>query len=212
MTLLLIAANVVAFGYELQLESAGRLEPFIDRYAFDFTETAEALRRDGATAATLLPLLTHMFLHGGLLHIGANMLYLWIFGNNVEDRLGRLRFLLFYLLCGVAGALAQGLLRPAPMIGASGAVAGVLGAYLLMFPGARISTLVFLGFFLTILDIPAVVVIGLWAVMQFVQGMAELRVTQHAAAQVAYFAHLGGFAAGIALLAIFRPPPMRPAA
>lgn len=203
-TVLLIVANVLLFAYELQLESIGRLEPFMDRYAFDFTELTSGLRR-GPVLSALLPLFAHMFLHGGLLHIGANMLYLWIFGNNVEDRLGRVRFLIFYLLCGITGALAQGILRPAPMIGASGAVAGVLGAYLLMFPTARVSTLVFLGFFLTILDIPAVVVIGLWALMQFAQGLAELRLTEHAAAQIAYFAHVGGFAAGVALLAVFRP-------
>jgi membrane associated rhomboid family serine protease len=208
-TVLLIVANVAVFIYELQLQSTGRLELFVDRYAFDFTELTAGLQRGSLTLNSLVPLVAHMFLHGGLLHIGSNMLYLWIFGNNVEDRLGRARFLVFYVLCGIVGALAQGILRPAPMIGASGAVAGTLGAYLVMFPGARVSTLVFLGLFVTILDIPAMVVIGFWALMQFVEGLAVFRVTEHAAAQIAYFAHIAGFVAGIVFIALFRPTQAR---
>jgi len=133
------------------------------------------------------------------------MLYLWIFGDNVEDALGSLRFLGFYLVCGVIAAIGQGLLAPAAMVGASGAIAGVLGAYLVMYPTARVSTLVFLGIFITILQLPALIVIGMFIVLQIIEGIAELRLAGHAAtANVAYFAHIFGFAAGLLLLVFFR--------
>jgi membrane associated rhomboid family serine protease len=200
-TILLVATNVLMFVYELQLQSEGRLDGFLDRYAFDFGEFAAGFERPAI--ALFAPLFAHLFLHGGLLHVGSNMLYLWIFGNNIEDRLGHVRFALFYVLCGVAAAMAQGVLRPEPMIGASGAVAGVLGAYLLLFPTARVATLVALVFFITIVDLPALVVIGLWIVLQVAQAIIELRFTEHAAAQIAYFAHIGGFIAGVILLVVF---------
>lgn len=209
-TILLIAANVLLFLYEVRLglESAG-LERFLDRWAFDYSELAAAIDRRGLVALTapavILPLFSHMFLHGGWAHIFGNMLYLWVFGNNIEDRLGSLRYLLFYLTCGVAAAIGQGLVAPGPMVGASGAVAGVLGAYLVLFPAARVSTLVFLGIFITVVQIPAMVVIGFWVVIQLLQGLAELRITAHGAAQVAYWAHLAGFLAGVALLFLLRP-------
>ena len=134
------------------------------------------------------------------------MLFLWIFGDNVEDRFGSLRYLAFYLLCGVAAAAGQGLIASAPMVGASGAVAGVLGAYLFLFPGARVRTLIFLGLFITIVQLPAFVVIGLWVVLQVLSGLAELQLSDSGAgANVAYFAHVFGFIAGILLLAVLRP-------
>jgi membrane associated rhomboid family serine protease len=134
------------------------------------------------------------------------MLYLWIFGDNVEDRLGSARYLVFYLLCGVAAAIGQGVISGGPLVGASGAIAGVLGAYLVMFPGTRIRTLIFLGIFITIVQLPAVIVIGFWIVIQIVSGLAEHRVSaQQATEQVAYFAHVIGFVAGIVLLFFFRP-------
>ena len=146
-----------------------------------------------------------MFLHGGWLHLIGNVLYLWIFGDNVEDRFGSVQYLVFYLLCGIVAAIGQGLIAPGPMVGASGAIAGVLGAYLVLSPAARISTLVFLGFFITIVDLPALIVIGMFIVLQILEGIAELRVAGHAAAQqVAYFAHIFGFAAGLLLLVFFR--------
>ena len=146
-----------------------------------------------------------MFLHGGFAHLLGNMLYLWIFGDNVEDAIGSGPFLAFYLVCGVIAAIGQGLLAPAPMVGASGAIAGVLGAYLVMFPTARVSTLVFLGLFITITELPALIVIGLFVVVQIIEGVAELRIGGVVAAEhVAYFAHVFGFLAGALLLPIFR--------
>ncbi|RNC67482.1 MAG: rhomboid family intramembrane serine protease [Desulfuromonadales bacterium] len=144
---------------------------------------------------------TSMFLHGNWLHIGSNMLYLWIFGNNVEDVLGRFRFVLFYFACGAVAALAQVVSAPGsniPMVGASGAVAGVMGAYLLLFPKARILTLVPIIFFFTFIEVPAFIIIGYWALIQFLNanwlGGGELR------GGVAYFAHIGGFVAGVVLI------------
>lgn len=150
-------------------------------------------------------LVTSMFLHGGLLHLAGNMLFLWIFGNNVEDALGHGRFVGFYLVAGVAAALAHIFQAPAsevPMIGASGAVSGVLGAYLLLYPKAQVGVLVPLGFILTVVRLPAVVVLLIWFAFQFLSnafnGAAE-------GGGVAYMAHIGGFFAGIALLMIFKP-------
>jgi membrane associated rhomboid family serine protease len=146
-----------------------------------------------------------MFLHGGWLHIIGNMLFLWVFGDNVEDRLGSPTYLLFYVLCGIVAAVGQGLVAPSPMLGASGAIAGVLGAYLVLSPGARIRTLIFLGIFITVVQLPAIVVIGFFIVIQFIEGFASLRLSGHTATEnVAYFAHIFGFFAGIGLLFVLR--------
>jgi membrane associated rhomboid family serine protease len=154
-----------------------------------------------------------MFLHGGWLHIIGNMLYLWVFGDNVEHRLGSPTYLLFYLLCGVAAAVGQGLVSPAPMLGASGAIAGVLGAYLVLAPGARIRTLIFLGIFITVVQLPAIVVIGFFIVIQLIEGVASLRLEGYPATeQVAYFAHIFGFVTGIVLLFLLRDRTRRDAA
>jgi len=152
----------------------------------------------------LLTVFTSMFMHGGILHLGGNMLYLWIFGNNIEDKLGHFRFIIFYILCGVIAAYSHALADPAsqtPMIGASGAVAGILGAYLLLFPHARIHTLVFFGFFVDVIRLPAILVIGFWIVLQFINGM----ISKGFAGQggVAWFAHIGGFLAGFLLIKLF---------
>ncbi len=146
---------------------------------------------------------TSMFLHGNWLHIGMNMLYLWIFGNNIEDTLGRPRYLIFYFACGVAAAIAQTLSDPTsviPMVGASGAVAGVLGAYLILFPRARILTLmpIFIIFFT--IEVPAFLIIGYWALIQFVNAYLLGGGEMGHQGGVAYFAHVGGFAAGVALI------------
>ena len=156
--------------------------------------------------APALTIFTSMFMHGGLLHLGGNMLYFWIFGNNIEDRLGHLRFALFYLFCGIVSAYSHALASPAsviPMIGASGAVSGVLGAYILLFPKARIHTIVFFGFFIQVIKIPALIVIGFWAIIQFVNGL----VAQGALSQggVAWFAHVGGFIAGLFTIKLWLP-------
>jgi rhomboid family protein len=148
-----------------------------------------------------MTLVTSMFLHGGWLHVLGNMLYLWIFGNNVEDVMGHVRFIVFYLVCGLAAAAAQIAVDPSsqvPMIGASGAVAGVLGAYLVMFPAARVHVLVFLIFFIRIVEVPALIVLGFWLLIQLIAA------AQMAPGGVAWFAHLGGFLAGLVLIVPFR--------
>jgi rhomboid family protein len=153
-----------------------------------------------------------MFLHGGVFHVGGNMLYLWIFGDNVEDTLGHSRFLVFYLLSGIAAALVQTMVSPAskiPMLGASGAVSGVLGAYLLLFPHARVLTLLIFGFFFRMVHIPAVIVLGFWIIVQFVNGLLTVTISaargESTGGGVAWFAHIGGFVAGMALLFVLRP-------
>src|SRR5207237_3143718 len=138
-----------------------------------------------------------MFMHGGLLHIGGNMLFLWIFGNNIEDKLGKIKFIVFYLLCGLIATYAQTLVSPssgAPQIGASGAIAGVLGAYIVLYPRARVRTLVFL-FLIFFLDLPAYVLLGIWFLLQLLQGVGPAATN----GGVAYMAHVGGFIAGILL-------------
>lgn len=146
-----------------------------------------------------LSVLTSMFMHGGWMHLIGNMLYLWIFGDNVEEALGHGRFIAFYVLCGIAAALAQAYQDPTsvvPMIGASGAIGGVLGGYLMLFPHARVLVLIPLGFFTQLIRIPAVVVLGLWFVLQFVQ--SAMVVGEQGG--VAYWAHIGGFVAGAVLI------------
>ncbi len=149
-----------------------------------------------------MTIFTAMFMHGGWMHILGNMLYLWIFGDNVEDRLGPALYLIFYLLCGVAATIAQVLVDPAsnvPNLGASGAIAGVLGAYLLMFPGGRVRVLMSWG----IIPLPALVVIGFWAALQFISGFGAIATTQQTSGGgVAYMAHVGGFIAGLILAVI----------
>ncbi len=153
---LLLAINLVAWIYVVYLSrQPGALDAFYERYSFDWLEFTRRIAAGDLGVDTFVPLISHMFLHGGWLHVIGNMLYLWIFGDNVEDRLGSARYLVFYLLCGIVAAIGQGLISPSPMVGASGAIAGVLGAYLLMYPTARISTLVFLGLFITIVELPA---------------------------------------------------------
>ena len=203
---ILIAANVLVWIYTLTLlRQPGAAEAFYDRYAFDWREFATAIAQGQITFATFVPLFTHMFLHGGWLHVIGNMLYLWIFGDNVEDRIGSGPYFVFYILCGIVAAIGQGLVQPEPMVGASGAIAGVLGAYLVLFPAARVSTLVFLGIFITIVQLPALIVIGFFIVLQVIDALAELRLTAHqATSNIAYFAHIFGFIAGMLLLLLFR--------
>jgi len=203
---LLLFTNIAAWLYVVSLSrTPGAAEAFYDRYAFDWSHFTDAITGGRMTIETFVPLFSHMFLHGGWLHIIGNMLYLWVFGDNVEDRLGSGRYLVFYLLAGIAAAVGQGLVSPSPMVGASGAIAGVLGAYLVLFPTARVRTLIFLGIFITVIQLPALVVIGFFVVLQLLEGIAELRIDAHpAAAHVAYFAHIFGFIAGILLLLLFR--------
>jgi membrane associated rhomboid family serine protease len=153
-----------------------------------------------------LTILTSMFMHGGVFHIAWNMLYFWIFGNNIEESLGHIRFLLFYLFCGIVAALSHILLSPnsnVPMIGASGAVSGMLGAYILLFPMARVRTIVLLGFYITVVRIPALIVIGFWAIIQVVSGL--LSHGNAAQGGIAFFAHVGGFVAGLFTIKLWQP-------
>ena len=150
-----------------------------------------------------LTLFTSMFLHGGLLHLAGNMLYLWIFGNNVEDATGHFRFFVFYLVCGLGAAAAQIAVNPrseVPMIGASGAIAGVLGAYMLMFPRARVLTLIPIFIFIRLVYLPAIVVLGLWFLYQILLSSSA----QRSGGGVAFFAHIGGFVCGMVLIWFFR--------
>ncbi|MEA2661525.1 MAG: hypothetical protein QOH08_1097 [Chloroflexota bacterium] len=203
---LLLFANIAVWIYIVSLQrTPGALEAFFERYAFDWSRFTHDLATGAWSFSTFVPVIAHMFLHGGWLHIIGNMLYLWVFGDNVEERLGSATYLVFYVLCGIVAAVGQGLVAPAPMLGASGAIAGVLGAYLVLFPRARIRTLIFLGIFITVLQLPALVVIGFFVLIQFVEAFGSLRLSGHAATeQVAYFAHIFGFFAGIALLFLLR--------
>ena len=213
-TLTLVGLNVVVFLYQLSLQMG--LEPGAQRAAEDFVREFGVVpcrltgqcRIPEDAPPPVLTIFTSMFLHGGLLHLAGNMLYLWIFGNNVEDTLGHGRFVVFYLASGFAAAVAQTVVNPVarvPMVGASGAVSGVLGAYFLLFPHATILTLIAFGFFWRFIHLPAMVVLGLWIVLQFLSGYLSLSGASGAEGGVAFFAHIGGFVAGMGLLFALRP-------
>jgi membrane associated rhomboid family serine protease len=194
-TLVIIFLNVVCFLYELSLP----------RYVEPAFLAAFALVPD---RLNLHPtsLITSMFLHGGWLHLIGNMWFLWIFGSQVEDRMGPVRYSIFYLLCGIASGALQVVVMsgsPVPTIGASGAIAGVMGAFLLLFPRARIFTLIFLFIFFTTIEIPAAILLVYWFVLQILGGLTSFgRITENAGG-TAWFAHIGGFVAGMLLLRIF---------
>jgi membrane associated rhomboid family serine protease len=190
-TYALIVLNVLFFFVEL---SGG--EPFIERWS---VVPRRLTQNPGADFITVF---TSMFMHGGWLHLGGNMLYLWIFGDNVEDRFGHAKFALFYLLCGIAATVAQVVASAGstiPNLGASGAIAGVLAAYIILFPRGQVKVLMGRG----VVPMPALVVIGLWIVLQFINGVGSI--TQSAeTGGVAYMAHIGGFVAGLVLTFLFR--------
>jgi membrane associated rhomboid family serine protease len=210
----LIALNVVVYLYQfsLSLDSRGPGAEAFEAFIMEFgavpcriTGACTTVDQFPHPAATIL---TSMFLHANLLHVLGNMLYLWIFGDNVEDTLGHGRFLVFYGLSGLAAALGQTLVNPTsrvPMVGASGAVAGVLGAYLILFPGATVLTLMMFAIFYRIIHIPAVIVLGFWIVIQIVSGYLTVALGGGESGGVAWFAHIGGFVAGMLLLFLFRP-------
>lgn len=208
-TLVIIAANVVVFFHQLSLsQRAG--DSFVMEYGLVPANIQYALAGSHhmTLAQALLPLFTCMFLHGGWLHIIGNMWFLWVFGANVEDRLGPAAYLLFYLVCGVGSGLAQVLFSwgsHLPSIGASGAISGVLGAYIVFSPGASILTLVPLFLFWFTARIPAIVFIGLWFAMQFLSGVSSLSIPGAAnTGGVAWWAHVGGFLLGVVLALILR--------
>jgi len=197
----LIAVNILVFLYMLLLPSdEGK------RFLLQYSVIPDRL----FGGDVFLPpggyytLFTSMFLHGGFLHIGGNMLFLWVFGDNIEDVLGHAKYLVFYLACGVAAAFAHGLSNPGstlPMLGASGAVSGVLGAYMLLFPRARVWTFFFFLFFWQVVPVPAIFIIGLWIVIQVINGMVT---AGHASGGVAWLAHVGGFLAGVVLISVMK--------
>ena len=204
-TYTLIGVNMLVFFGEI---SAGYLQPealrqMIMTLGMVPARVTGVLRGDGNLLLHLiLPAFTSMFLHGGWIHVIGNMWYLFIFGDNVESRLGRSRFLGFYLACGLCAEAAQYALNSGgevPMIGASGAIAGVLGAYLICWPAARIITLIPIFFMITFVELPALIVLGFWFIIQFFQGATSLG-ADFASGGVAYWAHVGGFAAGAALI------------
>ncbi|HLA39611.1 MAG TPA: rhomboid family intramembrane serine protease [Candidatus Glassbacteria bacterium] len=203
MTVLLIAVNCLVFIYQqtlphdLQVDLVYLLGAVPARLA-DFQSWFFPGVHNPAVS-----LVSSMFMHGGWLHLGGNMLYLWIFGNNVEDSMGRLRFLVFYLFCGCVAAAAQVASAPestVPMVGASGAVSGVLGAYLILHPFARVHTLIFIFFFIRVVELPAILVLGVWFMLQIFNSLAA----PQGASGVAWLAHVGGFVSGLLLIRFFQ--------
>jgi membrane associated rhomboid family serine protease len=204
-TVTFIVLCVLVFFYQASL-APPHAEAIVFQYGaipallFGRADLPSSIAIDFPAYATLL---TSMFMHGGWMHLIGNMLYLWIFGNNIEDATGRLRFIVFYLLCGILAAYAHAYLNrssPTPMIGASGAVSGVLGAYLLLYPRARVVTLVFFGFYIRTIEVPAMLVLGFWFVLQFLNAL----VAPGAAGGVAWYAHVSGFLSGVVLIGLFK--------
>lgn len=212
-TVVLIVINVLAFFYELSL-GPEELQQFFYAYAVvpvryfaegQFDVWGGFHRYEASDL--ILPIFTAMFLHGGWLHLGGNMLYLWIFGDNVEDRMGHFRFLIFYLLCGVLATAAHVVTNAdshVPSLGASGAISGVLGAYFMLYPGARVVTLLPIWIFLQLIEIPAFFFLAFWFVQQFFYGALSLGVESAQTGGVAWWAHIGGFVSGAALVHVFK--------
>jgi membrane associated rhomboid family serine protease len=204
-TIGLIALNVIAFLLELAQPSPAALQSFIQ--AWGVVPREYSMARDLPPTIPLpfwSTLFTSMFLHGGWMHLGGNMLYLWIFGDNLEKVMGAFRFMLFYLACGLAASFAHiffGGGSNIPAVGASGAISGVLGGYLLLFPGNRVRVLTRGG----IMSVPAIVVLGFWIVIQLINGMGSVANTSETGG-VAYMAHIGGFVAGLVLVKIMAAP------
>jgi membrane associated rhomboid family serine protease len=202
-----MALCTLVFGVELLVLVQGgddALNTFLERYGLVAADLVAAWTGGTPVTEATLGLASHMVLHASWLHLFANLLFLWIFGPNVEDRLGRLTFLGLYLAGGLAAALLQVVVDPAsdvPMVGASGAISAVLGAYLVLFPRARIQSLVFLVFFYELIALPSVIVLGFWFLLQLIDGVASLGLTDEATAGIAFWAHIGGFVAG-AILAL----------
>jgi len=211
--IILIVVNVLMFFWELQLQASRVLEPALMNVAFVPVRFWNA---PGSLLPNVITMFVSMFLHGGWLHLGGNMLYLWTFGDNIEDRLGHGKYLFFYLSCGLLATLAHAVMNPGsdvPSIGASGAIAGVLGAYIVLFPKQRVTTLIPIFIFITVREIPAVFLLGFWIVMQLFFGAASMGGDLQRSGGVAYFAHIGGFVAGMILITLLggRRPPPRPA-
>ena len=230
-TVAIIIANVLAF---ILLQGAGAQGPLARSVCDLGLIPAEILRNAKPGSGVALgpgmyclvdaapqywTVLTSMFMHGGWLHLIGNMVFLWVFGNNIEDVMGHGKFLIFYLLCGVVAAATQTFVSPhslVPMVGASGAISGVLGAYILLYPNVRVHTLILLPFFITTVALPAWVMLGYWILIQVLSGLGSLSEIEKGG--VAFFAHVGGFIAGLVLVKLFasedvlRRRPLQPAA
>jgi membrane associated rhomboid family serine protease len=209
----LIVANVLVFLATLSL-AKGQAEEVVMRFGVipDVIVHGNwtAPRMEGGSLGSWVTPFTSMFLHGGILHVGLNMLFLHVFGDNIEDVLGRVRFLVFYLLCGLGAVVGQVLVDPdstVPMIGASGAISGVLAAYVTLFPHARVVTLIPIFIFIHFVEVPAAIFIVLWFVLQLVQGYLSLGMIAEGAGGVAWFAHIGGFLAGLVCVRLIYPKP-----
>ncbi|MBF0557275.1 MAG: rhomboid family intramembrane serine protease [Nitrospirae bacterium] len=203
----LIIVNIVVYLFELVAPDGGEQLAILYGAIPNNLVTFES----GQPISPLGSVFTSMFLHGGLLHVGGNMLFLWIFGDNIEDMLGHFRFLLFYLFAGFIAAYGHALTDSqslVPMIGASGAISGVLGAYILLFPRARVHTLLFFGFFWQVVRVPAVVVIGFWIILQVLSGLLNAGSLHQGG--IAWFAHVGGFLAGLLTIRLWLPRQRRP--
>lgn len=197
-TYLLIAVNIIVFLFQMMLGPSN--EAFIYQFALIPAEVTNMV-----SLGSIFDIFTSMFMHAGLAHIGGNMLYLWIFGDNVEDRLGRFNFLFFYVVGGVVASIAHIYTNPGsqiPTVGASGAIAAVLGAYLVLYPSQKVLTLIPLGFWLRLTMLPASIVLGLWFVLQFFQGVVSLGMPD--VGGIAFWAHIGGFVSGVAIGWLFR--------
>jgi membrane associated rhomboid family serine protease len=210
-TIGLIIANVAVFLYEIALgPGAERLFQYLGTIPYEVMHGVDL--PPPTIHPIFLTFFSSMFLHGGYSHIIGNMLYLWIFGDNVEDLMGRIRFIIFYLVCGIVAGLSHVLASSGsqvPAIGASGAIAGVLAAYMVLYPRARVLVLIFFGFFIRSGYLPALLVLGFWFIIQLFSGIASLPGAGRGGG-IAWFAHIGGFVAGLALVKLFQKyPPVR---
>ncbi|MBS1257212.1 MAG: hypothetical protein MAG551_00248 [Candidatus Scalindua arabica] len=204
-TIGIIIINVLIFLYELSLGSG--LGEFIMKFGVVPLKVSYYSQASDLTFVnTFFPFISSMFLHGGFVHLIGNMWFLWIFGDNIEDKLGHFRFIAFYLLCGIIASSVHvffSIQSKVPCVGASGAIAGVLGAYMITFPRARVVTIVPVFVFIQVMELPAMVVLGFWFVIQFFSGAASITASTSGAG-VAWWAHIGGFAAGVIILYIMR--------
>src|SRR5262245_6682345 len=204
-TIAIVAACSGAFVWELWVLVQGgvtALDAFLTEWGAVPADIVAALQAGDIASQAVAGLVTSMFLHGGWLHLLGNMLFLWIFANRVEDRMGRIAFPVFYLLGGIAAGMTHVLVDPTsdlPAVGASGAISAVMGAYVVLFPRARIQSLVFLGFFYQLIAVPSVIVLGFWFALQLIDGFASLGAATEAGGGVAWFAHIGGFVAGVVM-------------
>ncbi|HEX9698914.1 MAG TPA: rhomboid family intramembrane serine protease [Acidobacteriota bacterium] len=206
----LVAVNIAVFAYQVLLAVDGGPQAtmaFIERLAVTPAVLLSPASWSQAPVPPPATLMTSMFVHGSFLHLAGNMLYLWVFGDNIEDSMGHLKYLVFYIACGLGAAVAQVAVAPSsalPMVGASGAIAGVLGAYLVLHPTNQVLTLVFLVIFIRVMYLPAVVLLGLWFIIQIFSALND------GGGGVAWYAHIGGFLVGVLLIGIFAASHRRP--